>query len=86
MIRKATLNDIPAISELYREQFREMAKLIPDFIKEGDQSVEFLEKRFLTMIPIFLFTKATVQLLVLFCFRQRKDLILTLFFPVSIVT
>lgn len=44
MIRKATNNDIPAISELYREQFREMSKLIPDFIKEGDQSVEFLEK------------------------------------------
>lgn len=44
MIRKATHDDIPAISELYREQFREMAKLIPDFIKEGDQSVEFLEK------------------------------------------
>ena len=44
MVRKATNNDISAISELYREQFREMAKLIPDFIKEGDQSVEFLEK------------------------------------------
>ena len=44
MVRKATCNDIPAISELYREQFREMAKLIPNFIKEGDQSVEFLEK------------------------------------------
>lgn len=44
MIRKATHNDIHAISELYREQFREMAKLIPDFIKEGDQSTEFLEK------------------------------------------
>lgn len=44
MIRKATHNDIPAIAELYREQFREMSKLIPDFIKEGDQSVEFLEK------------------------------------------
>jgi len=44
MIRKATVDDIPAISELYREQFREMSKLIPDFIKEGDQSVEFLEK------------------------------------------
>ena len=44
MIRKATHNDTPAISELYREQFREMAKLIPDFIKEGDQSIEFLEK------------------------------------------
>lgn len=44
MVRKATNNDIPAIAELYREQFREMAKLIPDFIKEGDQSVEFLEK------------------------------------------
>lgn len=44
MIRKATHNDISAISELYREQFREMAKLIPDFIKEGDQSAEFLEK------------------------------------------
>ncbi len=44
MIRKATVDDIPAISELYREQFREMAKLISDFIKEGDQSVEFLEK------------------------------------------
>ena len=44
MVRKATFEDIPAIAELYREQFREMAKLIPDFIKEGDQSVEFLEK------------------------------------------
>ena len=44
MIRKAIHNDIPAIAELYREQFREMAKLIPDFIKEGNQSVEFLEK------------------------------------------
>ena len=44
MIRKSTVDDIPAISELYREQFREMSKLIPDFIKEGDQSVEFLEK------------------------------------------
>ena len=43
MIRKAIHNDIPAISELYREQFREMAKLIPDFIKEGDQSTEFIE-------------------------------------------
>ena len=47
MIRKAICYDIPAISELYREQFREMAKLIPDFIKEGDQSVEFLEKTIL---------------------------------------
>lgn len=43
MIRKATVDDIPAIAELYREQFREMAKLIPDFIKEGDQSAEFIE-------------------------------------------
>lgn len=47
MIRKAGLNDILSISELYREQFREMAKLIPDFIKEGDQSIEFLEKTIL---------------------------------------
>lgn len=47
MIRKADLNDIPSISKLYREQFREMAKLIPDFIKEGDQSIEFLEKTIL---------------------------------------
>ena len=44
MVRKAMLDDIPAISELYREQFREMSKLIPDFIKEGDQSKDFLEK------------------------------------------
>ncbi len=44
MIRKATFDDIPTISELYREQFREMSKLIPNFIKEGDQSIEFLEK------------------------------------------
>ena len=44
MVRKATHDDISAISELYREQFREMAKLIPDFIKEGEQSIEFLEK------------------------------------------
>lgn len=43
MIRKATSNDITAISELYREQFREMAKLVPYFIKEGDQSKEFIE-------------------------------------------
>ncbi len=43
MVRKATNNDIPAIAELYREQFREMAKLIPDFIKEGDQNTEFIE-------------------------------------------
>ena len=44
MVRKATNNDIPAIAQLYREQFREMSKLIPDFIKEGEQSIEFLEK------------------------------------------
>ncbi|MBQ6864542.1 MAG: GNAT family N-acetyltransferase [Clostridia bacterium] len=44
MVRKATFEDIPAIAELYREQFREMARLIPDFIKEGNQSKEFLEK------------------------------------------
>ncbi len=44
MVRKSTINDISAISELYREQFREMSKLIPDFIKEGDQNIEFLEK------------------------------------------
>lgn len=43
MIRKATLEDVSAISLLYREQFREMAKLMPDFIKEGDQSTEFIE-------------------------------------------
>ena len=43
MIRKATNNDILAISELYCEQFRGMAKLIPDFIKEGNQSTEFIE-------------------------------------------
>ena len=43
MIRKATMSDIPTISELYREQFREMSKLIPDFIKDGDQSKEFIE-------------------------------------------
>lgn len=43
MIRKAIHNDIPAIAQLYREQFREMAKLISDFIKEGDQSTEFIE-------------------------------------------
>ena len=44
MIRKAVLNDIPSISLLYREQFKEMAELIPDFIKIGDQSKEFIEK------------------------------------------
>ena len=44
MVRKASNEDIPAISELYREQFREMSKLIPDFIKEGEQNTEFLEK------------------------------------------
>lgn len=44
MVRKATINDIYAIAELYREQFREMSKMIPDFIKEGDQSMDFLEK------------------------------------------
>ena len=44
MTRKANHNDISVISELYREQFREMSKLIPDFIKEGDQSPDFLKK------------------------------------------
>lgn len=44
MVRIANLDDIPAISVLYREQFKEMSKLIPDFIKEGDQSREFIEK------------------------------------------
>ncbi len=44
MVRIANLDDIPAISVLYREQFKEMSKLIPDFIKEGDQSIEFLKK------------------------------------------
>lgn len=43
MIRKATVKDISAIAKLYSEQFREMSKLIPDFIKEGDQSTEFIE-------------------------------------------
>ena len=43
MVRKAIRDDIPVISELYREQFREMSKLIPDFIKEGEQSTEFIE-------------------------------------------
>lgn len=43
-IRKAVHGDIPAIAELYREQFKEMSKLIPDFIKEGYQSTEFIEK------------------------------------------
>ena len=43
MIRKATINDIPVIGKLYREQYKEMSKLIPDFIKEGDQSTDFLE-------------------------------------------
>ena len=44
MIRKATHNDIPEISDLYKEQFREMAKLAPDFIKEGNQETKFIEK------------------------------------------
>lgn len=44
MIRKANKSDIPAILKLYREQFREMSEYIPDFIKEGDQSTEFIEK------------------------------------------
>lgn len=43
MIRTAISSDLSAIMDLYREQFREMAKLIPDFIKEGDQSTEFIE-------------------------------------------
>ena len=43
MVRKATIDDITAIAELYREQYREMSKMIPDFIKEGDQSKEFIE-------------------------------------------
>lgn len=44
MVRKATNNDITSILKLYREQFKEMAELIPDFIKAGDQSAEFIEK------------------------------------------
>lgn len=43
MIRKATINDITSILKLYREQFNEMSKLIPDFIKEGNQSTAFIE-------------------------------------------
>lgn len=42
MIRAATVNDIPAIADLYREQFKEMAELQPYFIQEGDQSEEFI--------------------------------------------
>ncbi|MBE6775380.1 MAG: GNAT family N-acetyltransferase [Ruminococcaceae bacterium] len=44
VVRKATINDISAVAVIYREQFREMSKLIPDFIKEGDQRVDFIEK------------------------------------------
>lgn len=44
MVRKATNNDITSILKLCREQFKEMAELIPDFIKAGDQSAEFIEK------------------------------------------
>ena len=43
MIRKATIIDTPAIAELYREQFIEMSELQPYFIREGDQSTEFIE-------------------------------------------
>ncbi|MCH5198830.1 MAG: GNAT family N-acetyltransferase [Oscillospiraceae bacterium] len=43
MVRISSLDDVPAISLLYREQFKEMAKLAPDFIKEGEQSAEFIE-------------------------------------------
>ncbi len=43
MIKKATLSDISAIAELYREQFKEMAKLQPYFICEGEQSTDFIE-------------------------------------------
>ena len=44
MIRTATITDTSAILMLYKEQFNEMAKHIPDFIKEGEQSIEFIEK------------------------------------------
>ena len=44
MVRKANLDDISSITLLYREQFKEMSKLIPDFIKNGDQSIDFIEK------------------------------------------
>lgn len=44
MVRIAVIDDTPVIAELYREQFREMEKLIPDFIKEGEQSIEFIER------------------------------------------
>lgn len=43
MVRKSTLNDVPVIARLYREQFREMEKLIPDFIKEGNQNEDFIK-------------------------------------------
>lgn len=43
MVRIATIDDISAIARLYREQFKEMSEMIPDFIKEGDQKTEFLE-------------------------------------------
>lgn len=44
MVRKATIDDLSSILKLYREQFKEMSKLIPDFIKVGDQSIDFIEK------------------------------------------
>ena len=44
MVRKATIDDLSSILKLYREQFKEMSKLIPDFIKIGDQSIDFIEK------------------------------------------
>ncbi len=44
MVRIATLSDISSVSILYREQFKEMSELIPDFIKVGNQSTEFIEK------------------------------------------
>lgn len=43
MVRKSTLNDVPAIIRLYREQFKEMEKLIPDFIKEANQDETFIK-------------------------------------------
>ena len=75
MIRKATCDDIPAIAQLYREQFREMSKLIPDFIKEGDQSVEFLEKTILSEdSDIFVYEKdGTVVGFILLQAKERPD-------------
>ncbi len=44
LIREATKKDIPALCDIYRILFAEMASLQPDIWKEGEQNTSFLKE------------------------------------------